>query len=1073
MTAFSRACVLFLLMALTAGSAQAQVITEFSAGLSPDAQPHNITAGPDGNLWFTEPSAGRIGRITPAGVITEFSAGISPNASPRGITSGPDGNLWFTEVSGHRIGRITLDGVVTEFSVGISPNSYPDGITAGPDGNLWFAEGANRVGRITPAGVITEFSAGISSGAGLSDITTGPDGNLWFTESNAHRIGRITPGGVVTEFSDNSTAGAGPYGVTAGPDGNLWFLQSPFLNRPGTRGWIGRISPLGVITYFYAGISPDAYLGRIMAGPDGNLWFTEGSKSQIGRITPAGVITEFGAGLSPNAWPYGITSGPDGNLWFTESSAQSSGNRIGKVTLAASPNYQGLWWVPGGAENFWGINFAHQGDQVFGTWYTYDSTGKAWWSSMLAGRGMGNTYTGPIYVDTGPPFHNFVGTGVPTAVGSGTLAFTDANNGSFSYNLDAGTGGSPVAVTQTKPLTRFDLGTGPQPVCTFSATADLAAGTNYQDLWWAASGAESGWGINFAHQGSSIFATWYTYDSGGAPLWLSALLQRQGSSNVYTGPMTRTSGPRFDNYKPGDVVQPIPTVGTATVTFANGNSATFNYTTNGAGGLPAGVNQTKAIVRYPFGPGGTVCSGPTPVLVTVQSPTPSPWVGESMLLTAIARDASGAVIPGTTASWSTSDPGIATVSATGVFQGLATGTVVVTATIAGVSGTQSLTVTPMPRISVSLGATKEVIFDYTRDHCSDLDTPDLPTHVVRAEDGSLVLFAGDAPRFYVSRGADFGSFKRDCSQPALQSADQRTPESYENWEWISAVYREDTRWHALISNEFHDAAASTCRPGDPSPANPCLYNSSTYAVSTDGAHSFLKPFAPAHVVAPPPNVWEPPLPGAMPNAGWQFVEGYFAPTSIVRKDDGYFYGVVGLIPSKAVPPTFETCLIRTDDLDDPASWRAWDGSGFNVRMTSPYVTGSPAPTCKLSHDAPGGNFTFNTYLDRYMEVGNYRHTSDGKPVCGVYFALSADLFHWSAQQLIVEVRDDGWCPFDPQKPGLLETVPVMYITVIDHADMTVNFERPGRTAYLYYTRFNDGGLDRDLVRVPLTFTRLD
>jgi len=27
-----------------------------------------------------------------------------------------------------------------------------------------------------------------------------------------------------------------------------------------------------------------------------------------------------------------------------------------------------------------------------------------------------------------------------------------------------------------------------------------------------------------------------------------------------------------------------------------------------------------------------------------------------------------------------------------------------------------------------------------------------------------------------------------------------------------------------------------------------------------------------------------------------------------------------------------------------------------------------------------------------------------------------------------------------------------------------------RTVYLYYTRFNDGGLDRDLVRVPVTFT---
>ena len=166
-------------------------------------------------------------------------------------------------------------------------------------------------------------------------------------------------------------------------------------------------------------------------------------------------------------------------------------------------------------------------------------------------------------------------------------------------------------MTQTKTLARFDLGTGPQPTCAFSATANLAAATNYQDLWWAASGTEIGWGINFAHQGNYLFATWYTYDAKGAgnnpPMWLSALLQRQGASNVFTGAITRTSGPRFDNYKASDVVQPIPTVGMATVTFTDGNSATFNYTTNGNGSLPAGVNQTKAIVRFPFGAGGTVC----------------------------------------------------------------------------------------------------------------------------------------------------------------------------------------------------------------------------------------------------------------------------------------------------------------------------------------------------------------------------------------------------------------------------------------------------------------------------------
>src|SRR5438128_11788033 len=55
------------------GQAAAQAITEFPMPTA-EGQPFDITAGPDGNLWFTEQSASRIGRITPAGVITEFAA---------------------------------------------------------------------------------------------------------------------------------------------------------------------------------------------------------------------------------------------------------------------------------------------------------------------------------------------------------------------------------------------------------------------------------------------------------------------------------------------------------------------------------------------------------------------------------------------------------------------------------------------------------------------------------------------------------------------------------------------------------------------------------------------------------------------------------------------------------------------------------------------------------------------------------------------------------------------------------------------------------------------------------------
>jgi len=314
---------------LWASSAQAQIVTEFRATSAGD--PEGITAGPDGNIWFTVGGAGRIGRITPSGVVTETSSGGGfVWLSAYGITSGPDGNLWFTGGGGIKIGRITPAGVITTFSAGISDKVYPPmGITSGPDGNLWFTEpGINRIGRITPVGVVTEFSSGISGGAyNLSGITAGPDGNIWFTESIG-KIGRITPAGIVTEFSAGITTGASPKGITTGPDGNLWFTE-PGINR------IGRITPAGVVTEFSAGISDNAFYvtgggSAITAGPDGNIWFTEPRGNRIGRITPSGVVTEFSIGITSNAYPFGITSGPDGNIWFTENWT----GRIGRITIA-------------------------------------------------------------------------------------------------------------------------------------------------------------------------------------------------------------------------------------------------------------------------------------------------------------------------------------------------------------------------------------------------------------------------------------------------------------------------------------------------------------------------------------------------------------------------------------------------------------------------------------------------------------------------------------------------------------------------------------------------------------------
>jgi hypothetical protein len=147
--------------------------------------PSDITAGPDGKLWFTENAdPGGIGRISTDGEITEFREGLTANAGPRSIALGSDDALWFTEsASPGAIGRITSSGAITEHTLGLTPGSSPWQITPGPDGNMWFTGNADPglIGRITvPPAVETknaqfvrETSANVraSIGANAQDTT--------------------------------------------------------------------------------------------------------------------------------------------------------------------------------------------------------------------------------------------------------------------------------------------------------------------------------------------------------------------------------------------------------------------------------------------------------------------------------------------------------------------------------------------------------------------------------------------------------------------------------------------------------------------------------------------------------------------------------------------------------------------------------------------------------------------------------------------------------------------------------------------------------------------------------------
>src|SRR5262249_55229529 len=155
---------------------------------------HGITTGPDGNLWFTEPSANKIGTITPSGTIHEYAAGAG--SGPLAIVSGPDGALWFTEPGSNKIGRMTTDGTLTgEFAVPTT-GVYEQDITAGSDGNLWFTESSattNKIGKIAPgSSTVSELPVPTAASTVFGIASAG--GNIWFTETTAGKIGLFAVG---------------------------------------------------------------------------------------------------------------------------------------------------------------------------------------------------------------------------------------------------------------------------------------------------------------------------------------------------------------------------------------------------------------------------------------------------------------------------------------------------------------------------------------------------------------------------------------------------------------------------------------------------------------------------------------------------------------------------------------------------------------------------------------------------------------------------------------------------------------------------------------------------------------
>lgn len=362
------------------------------------------------------------------------------------------------------------------------------------------------------------------------------------------------------------------------------------------------------------------------------------------------------------------------------------------------------------------------------------------------------------------------------------------------------------------------------------------------------------------------------------------------------------------------------------------------------------------------------------------------------------------------------------------------------------------------RARVPDGAPPEMVFDWKSEACEPWDVPDSPARAWVGEDGRVRLLAAHH-RNRVAVGPNLDRVGHRC-RVVFEAGHRDDPARFDDYGWLVSPYSPDGRTvYGLVHNEFHGhRRRALCPKGD---YMACWWNALTFTVSTDGGGSFSSP---GRYVAGVPYRFR----GDLGRRA-----GVFAPSNIVRHDSWYY---VAAFAEAIGEQRRGVCLMRTRDLRDAASWRAWDGDDFTVRFADPYrdagaereagrhvcaplsPTSLPFTVSSLVRHRPSG-------LWIAVMAGKRAERPGGEAVSGIWISTSPDLLDWSRPDLAWEAplltsrdcgRDDAY----------------YYPAILDPDSPSRNFEDTDGNAFLYLTRLALGpgcrpGRERDLIRLPL------
>jgi uncharacterized protein YjdB len=174
-----------------------------------------------------------------------------------------------------------------------------------------------------------------------------------------------------------------------------------------------------------------------------------------------------------------------------------------------------------------------------------------------------------------------------------------------------------------------------------------------------------------------------------ASLWVSseaevaAVIVSRQSTSLVTGQTQQLLATLKDSN--GDVLSGL------TITWSSSNPSVATVSDTGlVTGIAPGSATITAKVDGKTGTALITVSDAPVASVTVGEGIVVLMVGQTRQLVATLKDANGNTLSGRTVTWFSSDPSIATVTATGLVAGIKQGSATVTATVEGISGTTTI-----------------------------------------------------------------------------------------------------------------------------------------------------------------------------------------------------------------------------------------------------------------------------------------------------------------------------------------------------------------------------------------------